>query len=57
MEKRTDMYLSTLRKHIQAMGGELDIATLAAQVHYLKQQGIQTLIVSFAGFLFQLHII
>ncbi len=25
MEKRTDMYLSTLRKHIRAMGGELDI--------------------------------
>ena len=25
MEKRTDMYLSTLRNHIQAMGGELDI--------------------------------
>ena len=25
IEKRTDMYLSTLRSHIQAMGGELDI--------------------------------
>lgn len=25
LEKRTDMYLSTLRSHIQAMGGELDI--------------------------------
>lgn len=25
MEKRTDMYISTLRKHIQAMGGELKI--------------------------------
>ena len=25
MEKRTDMYLSTLRSHIQAMGGELEI--------------------------------
>jgi ribosome-binding protein aMBF1 (putative translation factor) len=25
MEKRTDMYLSTLRSHIEAMGGELDI--------------------------------
>ncbi len=25
MEKRTDMYISTLRSHIQAMGGELDI--------------------------------
>lgn len=25
MEKRTDMYISTLRKHIRAMGGELDI--------------------------------
>ena len=24
-EKRTDMYLSTLRSHIEAMGGELDI--------------------------------
>ena len=25
IEKRTDMYLSTLRNHIRAMGGELDI--------------------------------
>lgn len=25
MEKRTDMYISTLRSHIKAMGGELDI--------------------------------
>ena len=25
MEKRTDMYLSTLRSHIEAMGGELEI--------------------------------
>lgn len=25
IEKRTDIYLSTLRSHIQAMGGELDI--------------------------------
>lgn len=25
MEKRTDMYISTLRKHIRAMGGELDV--------------------------------
>jgi ribosome-binding protein aMBF1 (putative translation factor) len=25
MEKRTDMYLSTLRKHIEAMGGELEV--------------------------------
>lgn len=25
MEKRTDMYISTLRSHIQAMGGELNI--------------------------------
>lgn len=25
MEKRTDMYLSTLRNHIEAMGGQLDI--------------------------------
>ena len=25
IEKRTDMYLSTLRSHIHAMGGELDI--------------------------------
>ena len=25
MEKRTDMYLSMLRSHIEAMGGELDI--------------------------------
>jgi len=25
MEKRTDVYISTLRSHIEAMGGELDI--------------------------------
>jgi ribosome-binding protein aMBF1 (putative translation factor) len=25
MERRTDMYISSLRSHIQAMGGELDI--------------------------------
>ncbi len=25
MERRTDMYISTLRKFIEAMGGELDI--------------------------------
>lgn len=25
LEKRTDMYLSTLRSHIEAMGGELDV--------------------------------
>lgn len=25
LEKRTDMYISTLRSHIRAMGGELDI--------------------------------
>lgn len=25
LEKRTDMYLSTLRSHIAAMGGELDV--------------------------------
>ena len=25
LEKRTDMYISTLRSHIRAMGGELDV--------------------------------
>lgn len=25
IEKRTDMYLSTLRSHIEAMGGEVDV--------------------------------
>lgn len=25
LERRTDMYVSTLRSHIQAMGGELDV--------------------------------
>jgi transcriptional regulator with XRE-family HTH domain len=25
LEKRTDMYISTLRNHIKALGGELDI--------------------------------
>ena len=27
LEKRTDMYLSTLRSHIEAMGGQLKIVT------------------------------
>jgi hypothetical protein len=25
LEKRTDMYISTLRNHIKAMGGELEV--------------------------------
>ena len=25
LERRTDMYISTLRSHIEAMGGELDV--------------------------------
>ncbi len=25
MEKRTDMYISTLRSHVEAMGGELEV--------------------------------
>ena len=25
LEKRTDMYISTLRRHIEAMGGELEV--------------------------------
>lgn len=25
MERRTDMYISTLRSHIEAMGGQLDV--------------------------------
>ena len=25
MEKRADLYLSTLRSHIEAMGGELEV--------------------------------
>jgi hypothetical protein len=25
LERRTDMYLSTLRSHIEAMGGQLDV--------------------------------
>jgi ribosome-binding protein aMBF1 (putative translation factor) len=25
LEKRTDMYISTLRSHIEAMGGQLDV--------------------------------
>jgi predicted XRE-type DNA-binding protein len=25
LEKRTDMYMSTLRQHIEAMGGELEV--------------------------------
>lgn len=31
MEKRTDMYLSTLRSHIEAMGGQLE-ASLASRM-------------------------
>ena len=33
IEKRTDMYLSTLRSHIEAMGGELDVIAQGGQVH------------------------
>ena len=28
LEKRTDMYLSSLRSHIEAMGGELEIVAI-----------------------------
>ena len=30
LERRTDMYLSTLRSHIEAMGGELDVIARAS---------------------------
>ena len=31
LEKRTDMYLSTLRSHIEAMGGQLDVIARFAE--------------------------
>jgi hypothetical protein len=31
MEKRTDMYVSTLRSFVQAMGGELEIRAIFSE--------------------------
>jgi DNA-binding XRE family transcriptional regulator len=43
MEKRTDMYLSTLRSHIRAMGGELELIARfpdgAVQISNLAELG------------------
>jgi len=40
IERRTDMYISTLRAYIQAMGGELDIiARFPEGVVHIKQFG------------------
>jgi DNA-binding XRE family transcriptional regulator len=45
MEKRTDMYLSTLRSHIQAMGGELEIIARfpdgAVKISNFAELGVQ----------------
>jgi len=38
MEKRTDMYVSTLRSFIQAMGGQLQIKAV-----FLKESQIEQL--------------
>ena len=38
IERRTDMYISTLRSHIQAMGGELEIvAKFPEGIVHIKQ--------------------
>ena len=45
MEKRTDMYLSTLRSHIQAMGGELEVIARfpdgAVKISNFAELGVQ----------------
>lgn len=45
MERRADMYISTLRSHIEAMGGELDIVA--------RFPDGDVKIANFAGTLFQ----
>ena len=40
LERRTDMYLSTLRRFVEAMGGELDIVARFPDQHSVKLRGI-----------------
>ena len=46
IEKRTDMYISTLRSHIQAMGGELEVIARfpdgAVRINNFSDLGQQT---------------
>lgn len=46
MEKRTDIYLSTLRSHIQAMGGELEVIARfpdgAVKISNFAELGVQS---------------
>ena len=46
MEKRTDMYLSTLRSHIEAMGGQLEVVARfpdgAVKISNFSDLGINT---------------
>lgn len=38
MERRTDMYLSTLRSYVEAMGGELEIRARFPEGHFAIDQ-------------------
>ena len=38
MEKRTDMYLSTLRSHIEAMGGQLEVVARFPEVKIIHTE-------------------
>lgn len=40
LERRTDMYLSTLRRFVEAMGGELEIVARFPDQHAVKLRGI-----------------
>ncbi len=40
LERRTDMYLSTLRRFVEAMGGELEIVARFPDQHSVKLRGI-----------------
>lgn len=48
IEKRTDMYLSTLRNHIRAMGGELEVIARftdgAVRIKHFSGQGDESLV-------------
>ena len=40
LERRTDMYLSTLRRFVEAMGGELEIVARFPDQHCVRLRGI-----------------
>jgi transcriptional regulator with XRE-family HTH domain len=40
LERRTDMYLSTLRRFVEAMGGELEITARFPDQHPVRLRGI-----------------